>query len=153
PISQSLIGTQRAWYSDDFGVKWVTLPTGTDPLPRDTSAQDALGGPVTVCRWQSPDVAWILLRHRIVRLSRTPGSHNGGGPGTWAPIETTRPPVFQLDRKEKKRQPGPPSLLDSAVWTEIAPNLDAGGAQRGTKGALYVGCIGHETKAGVDTLW
>jgi hypothetical protein len=39
------------------------------------------------------------------------------------------------------------------VWTDIAPNLNAGGVQRGTKGALYIGTIGHETKAGVDTLW
>ena len=153
PISQSLIGTQRTWYSDDFGTTWVTLPTGTDPLPGDASVQDDLGGKITVCRWQSPDVAWILLRHRIVRLSRTPGSHNGGGPGTWAPIEDVAPPGFHPSGKEKKRPPAPPSLLDSTVWTEIAPNLDAGGAQRGTKGALYIGTIGHETKAGVDTLW
>ena len=153
PISQSLIGTQRPWYSDDFGATWVTLPTGTDPLPGDTSVQDDLGGAITECRWQSPDVAWVLLPQQIVRLSRTPGSHNGGGPGTWAPVETVAPPGYHPSGKEKKRPPAPPSLLDSTVWTEIAPNLDAGGAQRGTKGALYIGTIGHETKPGVDTLW
>jgi hypothetical protein len=153
PISQTLIGTQRPWYSDDFGATWVTLPTGTDPLPGDTSVQDDLGDAVTTCRWQSPDVAWVLLEQRIIRLSRTPGSHNGGGPGTWAPIEDIAPPGFHPSGKAKKRPPAPASLLDAAVWTDIAPNLDAGGAQRGAKGALYIGTIGHETKTGVDTLW
>jgi hypothetical protein len=153
PISQSLIGTQRPWYTDDFGATWVTLPTGSDPLPGDTSVQDDLGGAIAECRWQSPDVAWVLLEHRIVRLSRAPGSHNGGGPGAWAPIEDVAPPGYHPSGKEKKRPPAPPSLLDSAVWTDIAPNLDAGGAQRGTKGALYIGTIGHEAKPGVDTLW
>lgn len=153
PISQSLIGTQRPWYSDNFGATWVTLPTGNDPLPGDTSVQDDLGSPITVCRWQSPDVAWLLFTHRIVRLSRTPGSHNGGGAGTWAAPEDVAPPGYHPSGKEKKRPPAPPSLLDSTVWTDIAPNLDAGGAQRGTKGALYIGTIGHETKPGVDTLW
>jgi hypothetical protein len=153
PISQTLIGTQRPWYSDDFGATWVTLPAGSDPLPGDTSVQDDLGGAINVCRWQSPDVAWLLFEQRIVRLSRTPGSHNGGGAGTWAAPEDVAPPGYHPTGKAKKRPPAPPSLLDAAVWTDIAPNLDAGGAQRGTKGALYIGTIGHETKTDVDTLW
>ena len=157
PISQALIGTTRPWYSDDFGVTWVTLPTGTDPLPADPSAQDDLGGKVTTCRWQSPDVAWVLLTQRIVRLSRVPGSHNGGGPGTWqTPAETVAPPGYvPPPGKAKKRPPRPASLLDSPVWTDIAPDLQPGSppVQRGTKGALYIGTVGHETKADVDTLW
>jgi hypothetical protein len=156
-ISQTLIGTYRLWYSDDFGTSWVTLPTGTDPLPGNL-AQDTLGQAITVCRWQSPDVAWALTNQRITRYARTPGSHNAGGPGTWtsAPVA---PPGFTPTGKAKKRPPAPPSLLDASVWTEIAVNLDpppAAGqppAQRGTLGAIYIGTIGHPDKPGVDTLW
>jgi hypothetical protein len=28
------VGTNRVWYSRDWGATWVTLPTGTDPRPR-----------------------------------------------------------------------------------------------------------------------
>ena len=156
-FSQTLIGTNRLWYSDDFGGTWVTLPAGTDPLPGNL-AQDGVGQPITVCRWQSPDVAWVLCEQKLLRYARTPGSHDAGGPGTWssAPV---MPPGFTPTGKAKKRPPAPPSLLDAAVWTDIAVNLDpppAAGqppAQHGTLGALYIGTIGNADKAGVDTLW
>jgi hypothetical protein len=158
-FSQTIIGTTRLWYTDDFGATWCTLPTGTDPLPGNL-AQDAIGQQITVCRWQSPDVAWVLCEQQIRRYSRTPGSHNAGGPGTWTkPAPIVAPPGYSPTGKAKKRPPRPPSLLDSSVWTDIAVNLDpppAAGqppAQRGTLGALYIGTIGHETNAGVDTLW
>jgi hypothetical protein len=156
-FSQTLIGTNRLWYTDDFGVTWVTLPTGSDPLPANL-AQDSIGQPITVCRWQSPDVAWVLCDQLVTRYARTPGSHNAGGPGSWtsAPV---MPPGFTPTGKAKKRPPAPPSLLDSSVWTDIAVNLDpppgAGQppAQRGTLGALYIGTIGNPDKPGADTLW
>jgi hypothetical protein len=156
-FSQTLVGTYRLWYSDDFGVNWVTLPAGTDPLPGNLG-QDSVGQPITVCRWQSPDVAWALCDQLLTRYARTPGSHNAGGPGTWtfAPVV---PPGFTPTGKAKKRPPAPPSLLDSSVWTDIAVNLDPPPgvgqppAEHGTLGALYIGTIGHPDKPGVDTLW
>jgi len=155
-FSQTLIGTYRLWYSDDFGVNWRTLPTGSDPLPGNLS-QDSIGEAITVCRWQSPDVAWALCEQRLTRYARTPGSHNAGGPGVWtsAPV---MPPGFTPTGKAKKRPPAPPSLLDSKVWTDIAVNLEPPGvglrpAQRGTLGALYIGTVGNPDKPNVDTLW
>lgn len=156
-FSQTLIGTYRLWYSDDFGVTWVTLPTGTDPLPGNLG-QDSFGQAITVCRWQSPDVAWVLGEQRLMRYTRTPGSHNAGGPGTWASTNVM-PAGFSPSGKAKKRPPSPPSMLDAKVWTDIAVNLDppAGAgqppAQHGTLGALYVGTVGNADKTDVDTLW
>ncbi|MDM0042710.1 hypothetical protein QTH89_26090 [Variovorax sp. J22G21] len=156
-FSQTLIGTRRLWYSDDFGVSWVTLPTATDPLPGNT-AQDGIGQPITVCRWQSPDVAWVLCNQRLRRYERTAGSHNAGGPGTWTSRDVM-PAGYSPSGKVKKRPPAPPSLLDAKVWTDIAVNLDAPPAagdppaQRGTLGALYVGTIGNADIANADTLW
>lgn len=154
PISQLLVGTCRPWYSDDFGVTWVTLPSGTDPLPADPSAQDDLGDRLTICRWQSPDVAWVLQNQGITRLERVPGSHNGGGPGSWsAAVESISRPAAVA---RKKRPPAVvPSLLDSPVWTDLLPDLDPGTppVQRGARGALYVGTVGHDTRTDVDTLW
>lgn len=165
-FSQTLIGTDRPWYSDDFGVTWLTLPTGSDPLagmtatpPVINSVQDALGDNITVCRWQSPDVAWILCSQRIRRYERAAGTHNAGGPGTWTDQDVVPEGYTPPDVKAKKRPPAPPSMLDSAVWTDIAVNLDAPTAagqppvQVGTLGAVYVGTIGHITIANVDTLW
>lgn len=187
-FSQTLIGTYRLWYSDDFGKKWVTLPTGTDPLvgmtaapPVINGAQDSIGSVITTCRWQSPDVAWVLCDQRIRRYSRAAGAPNGGGPGAWVdqnvvptgytppPVPPGVPPGPEAGGKPKKRPPPPPapapapalpiSLLDSKVWTDLAPNLDpppAAGqppAQRGTLGALYVGTIGHQTMPNTDTLF
>lgn len=161
PISQTLIGTTRLWYSDDFGTTWVTLPSTGDPLGgvAKNYTVDDLAQPITVCRWQSPDVAWVLCEQRIRRYARTPGSHDGGGAGTWTANDVMPPGYVPPPGKEKKRPPRPPSLLDATVWTDIAVNLDpppAAGqppAQHGTLGALYVGTIGHPTNTAIDTLW
>jgi hypothetical protein len=150
-FSQTLIGTYRPWYSDDFGVNWVTLPTGTDPLPADLT-QDSLAQAITVCRWQNPDVAWVLGQQRLRRYTRTPGSHNGGGPGTWSAADVM-PAGFVPTGKAKKRPPAPASLLDASVWTDIAVNVLPPPAGEPEIGAIYVGTIGHPDKADVDTLW
>ena len=160
-FSQTLVGTDRLWYSDDFGATWVTLPTGTDPLNPlpGNLAQDSIGLAITGCRWQSPDVAWVLCANLLTRYARTPGSHNAGGPGTWTSAPVMPAGYTPPAGKAKKRPPAPPSLLDADVWTDIAVNLDpppgAGQppAQRGTLGAVYIGTIGNAEKADVDTLW
>jgi hypothetical protein len=163
-IGQIIAGSTRLWYTENFGApwptaigpRWVTLPTGTDPLPGNSS-QDDFGEKITVCRWQSPDVAWVLGEGKLMRYARTPGSDAAGGPGTWAkPAET----IIKKNVKNKKdatSADGP--IRDSSVWTDIAVNLDppavAGGPgqQHGTKGALYLGTIGNADNDDVDTLW
>jgi hypothetical protein len=153
-VGQIIVGTTRVWYTENFGSSWVTLPTGSDPLPANLT-QDAFGEKVTVCRWQSPDVAWILGQGTIKRYFRTPGSDAAAGPGTW-----TVDPIIKKGVKNKKdATPAEGAVRDSDVWTDIAVNLDpAPGpdqppAVHGTKGALYLGTIGKPDDANVDTLW
>ena len=157
-VGQLAVGTTRVWYSEDFGTTWFTLPSGsTAAVANATPGIDSLGLQITVLRWQSPEVLWVLGAQFLLRYSRT----TDGTPGTWVnPGLLMRPPDAVIPGgKEKKRPPVPPSMNDSTVWTDIAPNLDPpltpGGPpqQHGTLGALYIGTIGHETKAEVDTLW
>jgi hypothetical protein len=146
PIGQILLGTHRPWFTDDFGATWVTLPTATDPLPSD-STQDSIDEKVIVCRWQDPDTAWVLGENQIIRFTRTPGSHNGDGPGTW-----TSQPVVRRDAKKNKKDEtaaeGP--MRESQTWTDIAPNVLPGPP---VVGALYLGTVGNPDDAEVDTLW
>jgi hypothetical protein len=161
-VGQIIAGSTRVWYTENFGApwptatdpRWVTLPTGTDPLPGN-SAQDDFGEAITVCRWQSPDVAWILGEGKLMRYARTPGSDAASGPGTW-----TRETIIKKNIKNKKdatSADGP--IRDSSVWTDIAVNLDppAGAGQppqqHGAKGALYLGTIGNADNDEIDTLW
>ena len=156
-VGQIIIGTRRVWYTEDFGTTWVTLPTATDPLPGDLKfKQDDFGEQITVCRWQSPDVAWVLSEGKLMRYARTPGSDSGGGPGTWLPPAT----IIKKNVKNKKdatSADGP--IRDSDVWTDIAVNLDPPPganqlpAQHGTTGAMYLGTIGKPDDNDVDTLW
>ena len=150
PVGQIILGTHRVWYTEDFGQNWVTLPTGTDPLPTDLT-QDTFGQAITVCRWQSPEVAWVLGQSNLQRYSRTAGSDSAGGPGTWTAVPVMpgvtitppppgSPPTPPPSGKAKKRNPppppappgppppppppAPPSMLDAQVWTDVAVNLD-----------------------------
>ncbi|MDQ3011313.1 MAG: hypothetical protein M3X11_11490, partial [Acidobacteriota bacterium] len=156
-IAQVIIGTSRVWYTEDFGATWVTLPSGTTP-PAGNLAQDSFGQKITVCRWQSPEVAWILSERRLMRYARQAGSDVASGPGIWASADVMPIGVIPSG-KAKKRPPIPPSMHDAAVWTDIAVNLDppAGSGQppiqRGTQGAIYVGTVGKADNEDVDTLW
>jgi hypothetical protein len=152
PVGQIILGTHRVWYTEDFGQNWVTLPTGNDPLPGNLT-QDAFGDAITVCRWQSPEVAWILGESTLQRYARTALSDAAKGPGTWTPVPVmpgitiTPPPPgsppptpSSATGKPKKRTPpppppppgppppppppAPPSMLDAKVWTDVAVNLD-----------------------------
>ncbi|MGI9052152.1 MAG: hypothetical protein ACR2HQ_05795 [Ilumatobacteraceae bacterium] len=152
-VGQVLIGTTRVWYTEDFGTNWVTLPTGNDPLPGNLT-QDAFSEEITVCRWQSPDVAWILGEGKLMRYARAPGSDAGGGPGTW-----TREMIVERPGKQKKDDEPEQTMRRAAVWTDVAPNLDpppgAGQppGQRGTKGAAYLGTIGKPGDPLADTVY
>lgn len=147
-LTQLIVGTSRVWYTEDFGTSWVTLPGGTLP-PAGNLDHDGFGQKITVCRWQGSEVAWVLGEGRLKRYARTAGTDNAAGPGTW-----TAETVIERGVKNKKdttKANGP--IRDAEVWTDIAVNLDAPGTARGTRGALYLGTIGHADKAEVDTLW
>ncbi|MGA0611698.1 hypothetical protein [Caldimonas sp. KR1-144] len=171
--SQLLIGTDRLWYSGDFGATWFTLPTGSDPLPANIpavsppvldTAQDNLGAKVLLCRWQDADTAWALTENAVYRFRRTAGSHDAGEPGTWArdtviaKTGTVAPDRPAPSGKRKKRPAVPAAdpietLRRAESWTEIEPNaLPAAGAQP-ARGALYLGTTGNAVPPECDTLW
>ena len=152
-VRQLVVGTHRVWYSEDFGTTWFTLPSASAAaVAHANQALDNFGMPITVLRWQSDDVLWVLGQTKLMRYARSAGSDTNTSPGAWTPQEV-RPVDVIPGGKEKKRPPVPPSMNDAPAWTDIAVNLDAGGAVRGTLGALYLGTTGHETKPEVDTLW
>ncbi|NUZ08354.1 hypothetical protein [Piscinibacter koreensis] len=168
-VGQVIFGTTRVWYTEEtralagapaptaLGAAWFTLPTGTDPLPGDANAglrakQDDFGQQITVCRWQDRDVAWVLGEGKLMRYARVPGSDDGGPPGTWS-----RETIIVKDSASSRRREDP--LRASAVWTDVAVNLDPPAAPgqppraHGSKGAVYLGNIGKPGDANVDTLW
>lgn len=167
-IGQFLLGTTRPWYSDDNGATWCTLPTATDArsvvggVPTWNNAQDDLGSPIYACRWQDPDTAWVLTGNAIYKLSRTAGTHEPSGPGTWAQpalkVLDKNAPASTDEGKAKKRTPPDPNaplalLRSSPHWLEIEPNFVPAAGATPARSALYLGTIGHPSVANVDTLW
>lgn len=147
-ITQLIVGTSRLWYTEDFGANWVTLHSAGAP-PAGNLTQDAFGDKITVCRWQTSEVAWALGEGRVRRYARTPGTDTAAGPGTWTSDTIIKKGV--KNKKDTTSADGP--IRDAAVWTDIAVNLDAPGTPRGTRGALYLGTTGKHDKEEVDTLY
>ncbi|MDB5752850.1 MAG: hypothetical protein JWP65_3271 [Ramlibacter sp.] len=153
-VTQLVIGTSRVWYTEDFGTSWVTLPGGTPPPPGNLD-HDGFGQKITVCRWQGPEVAWILGEGQLRRYARTGGSDTASGPGTWS-AETVIVRGVK-NKKDETKANGP--IRDAAVWTDVAVNLepppaaDQPPAVRGSRGAVYLGTIGKAGDDEVDTLW
>lgn len=147
-VGQILIGTTRVWMTQDFGATWATLPTGTDAAqPVHLPNQDRLRSAVVACRWQNEDEAWVLCRNEVYLLTRTPGTDTAASVGTWARhLELQRSFVSPAGsaRALAKRSP---------TWTDLAVDLDAGGARQGARGAFYLGTIGRRDQAAVDTLY
>ena len=159
-VSQALIGTDRPWYTEDWGVTWVTLPTGDDPItpqrgapswdpPRYDRTQDQLPEGITVCRWASPDVAWILCEGLVMRLVRAEGSADARGPGTWTPQVVLRKSA--KGKKDATSAEGP--IRESPVWTDLAINPEPDPNLAPSKEPVYMGTVGNRDNDEVDTLW
>ena len=166
PSARSSLGRDCIWYTEDFGATWRTLRAGTDPITASTAgkpgtynrSQDQLGEAVYVCRFAGPDVLWVLTGQRyerpggqVFRFERAAGSADAGGPGNWT---KPAPRILSQSAKGKKDATGADGGIRQAVaWTDLAVNLELGGVQRGSKGAVYLGTAGHPTNTDVDTLY
>ncbi|MGI8759491.1 MAG: hypothetical protein ACR2K0_09320, partial [Acidimicrobiales bacterium] len=138
-VNQLVIGTNRVWYSQDWGTNWVTLPTATDPragAPND--AQDALAadpGAIRVLRWATVDRLWVMQRRSLFHLRRQAG--------VWqTPITTVAlTDVFHPAKKT--------DVAASDTCNDIAVHDPA----RGTRGSLYLALSGDLTAEDSDQLW
>lgn len=148
-VRQLIVGTNRLWYSENFGQTWVTLPGGGDPLAAlpPNFLTDGVDEAITVCRWDTPNVAWVLTNSQVWRYERAAGSDNGGGIGNWTRVRLANRAVG--GKKDRKSPTGP--MRSAAVWTDLAVNEEA--PRRGPWGSVYVGTIGDPDDEDVDTLW
>lgn len=149
--TQVLIGTTRVWYTEDWGMKFYTLPSGDDPIgtTKFDPKLDLFGEPITVCKWATSNVAWVLGDGRLERIVRELGSDFMGGPGEW-----DRDPLLSREAKPKKNDTsaeGP--IREAVVWTDVEPNVDPARDAQRPRGAAYLGTVGRPGDTAVDTLW
>ncbi len=153
--SQVAIGTTRVWYTQDWGLTYVTLPSASDPITktRYNLGRDDFGDPITVCRWAEPDILSVVGFNHVARMVRTPGTDNLFHPGDW-----TRDPLLERDAKDKKdSSTSDAPIRDTVVFTDLAPNPNdtadgTGSFRRGAKGAAYLGAVAGDG-ASTDTLY
>jgi hypothetical protein len=148
-VGQIIIGTNRVWYTEDFGQHWVTLPSATDPIGAASydANQDRLPEPIIACKWAAPDVAWVLSNGTVIRLARVANSATLTSPGTWI-----KPPNVILrkavkNKDDRTQADGP--LRKAIAFTDIAANKTSDG----TLGSVYLGTTGKPNDDSVDTLW
>src|SRR6185436_155178 len=107
---------------------WFTLPSGTPMATANpVLSTDSFRQQIVTLRWQSPGVLWVLGTSKLSRYARTTDTLP---PAAWAQQEI--PPSDAMLGGKKKRPTAP-------NWTDVAVNLDAGGAMHGTLGAAYLG--------------
>lgn len=105
--TQLVIGTNRIWYSEDWGSSWRTLPSGTDPYDPTVAgapnrAQDVLAPAeadgIVVLRWAGPDRLYALTGKGIWRLDRA-------GAAWGAPARIYNGPAVADSHKHKNPRP------------------------------------------------
>ena len=144
-----------------WATTWVTLPTGTDPL--DGGVQ------------RRPRTSFGAVDHRLPVAEPRRGLGARRGPPRAAarafPARTPTASVGHVEpaaadhpqgRQEQEgrdvgRGPDPRRRRVDRHRRQPRPadgtDADAFGQQRGAKGAVYLGTIGHPTNEDVDTLW
>lgn len=144
------IGTNRVWVSEDFGVTWFTVRTGSDPRkpPRHDTDQDVFyddeRATVQVCRWLDENQVYVLSEHSLVRFARNPGT------GAWGRSVVTDHKNKCLAYEESDIKGAKmPHLPPLGEWSDVAFHLP------GPNGSttLYVACAGVTGAPKMDTLW
>jgi hypothetical protein len=74
-VTQAAVGTDRVWYTTDWGEHWVTLPSLAkpyDPTTPGTPEHTAdVYSPISVLRWANPNRLYVLSRAGIDVFNRS----------------------------------------------------------------------------------
>lgn len=159
-----VIGTNRVWLSESWNpdaasrrsMKWVTLPSGSDPRAggRGNTTRDTFpdgNDRVIACRFidENRILALCLLRLYLFRRDPANGNwalHDLGNFGGGSPVTNEEIPEGSI-----------PFLPRLGQWSDIAVHDPA----RGNHGSCYVSATGHVQRDGdniiefdrMDTLW
>jgi len=84
-------GTNRLWITSDWGNKWVTVPSNSNPYAGPDASiltQDALDGSVTAIAWASPTRVYVATATSVYRFDLSGGN--------WTPNPPAALPVTGL---------------------------------------------------------
>lgn len=159
-----VIGTNRVWLSETWNpdarsarsMRWVTLPSGTDPRGggRGNTQTDALTNyrdRITACRFLDENRILVLCIGRLFLFIRNPTD------GKWRREDLANVSAGVIGANTDIPQPTAPFLPVRGQWSDIAVH----DAARGNFGSCYVATTGHVEYQGdtvfewdrMDTLW
>jgi hypothetical protein len=138
--NQLAIGTNRVWFTTDWGAHWVTLPNGVvDPRPPGgpiNNAQDALpaaSGPIRALRWATVDRLWVMCRRALHQMQRNAG--------VWSRSDVSLEDVFH------------PAKTTDVVSTDTCNDIAVHDPTKGARGSLYLALEGDISTGKDDQLW
>jgi hypothetical protein len=160
--TQLAIGTNRVWYTEDWGVTWRTLEKGvntnTDARPKKEKGKklvvnetlDVLPGgspKIRACRWETPDRLWVMTSGSLHRFERDSA-------GQWSRTTQAVHPV--LSRRGKKGRiigdtPASGPAAKNGTWLDLAIHTSTTAA--GKLGTLYLATTGDPSVSDADQLF
>jgi hypothetical protein len=158
--TQLALGTNRVWYTEDWGANWQTLPTNKDARPKpktpdpkkvDKSVDVLPGGTpaIRVCRWETKDRLWVITIGALYRYERD-------GAGQWTRTEQLVHPLLSRHGSIRKRRiigdtPTGGPVAKSGTWIDLAVHTATTDA--GKLGTLYLATAGVPTDSAGDQLF
>ncbi|MGH9269967.1 MAG: hypothetical protein ACRDZ2_01700, partial [Ilumatobacteraceae bacterium] len=153
--TQLAIGTNRVWYTQDWGTTWRTLPQGlntnVDARANAASINNALdalpSGFIRRCRWEAPDRLWVMTSSSLFHYQRDSA-------GQWSRTQLAVNPV--LSRRGKKGRivgdtPAAGPFAKSGTWLDVAIHRPTTAA--GALGTLYLATTGEASATDADQLF
>ena len=138
-LDQLAVGTNRVWFTSDWGAHWVTLPNGVnDPRAGGVNnAQDALPaerGGIRVLRWATVDHLWLLSKRGLSQMQRDAA-------GRWTRADVSLEDVLH------------PAKSTDVASSDAANDIAVHDPSRGPFGSLYLALLGDLSTDDDDTLW
>jgi hypothetical protein len=138
-VNQLAVGTNRVWYTQDWGAHWVTLPNGVnDPMAGGVnSVQDVLpkaGGAVRVLRWATADRLWVLCGRGLYQMQRD--AH-----GRWTRADLSLQDVLH------------PAKSTDVAASDVGNDIAVHNPAAGPFGSLYLAMLGDLSTDDDDLLW